>query len=382
MALASCASVVTRSEFDEREQVAARVLGFETVRFYGDGDGSEFRNRLAERLRNEIAVRGRGVLNGGYAEWLMLSGGGEDGAFGAGVLVGMTKMNQRRQYELVSGVSTGALIAPFAFLGPDYDPSLREVYTELGKDDILKFAGIGSIISGTSVFDTAPLRSVIAKHVDEEFLNKVAAEHRKGRRLYVVTTNLDAQRPVIWDMGAIAATNNPQRAELFHSVLLASASIPGVFPPVFIDADANGRKVQEMHVDGGTTMQVLTLPSTIDQNAPLARRFDRRRKTLYMLMNNKMSPSFDRVQTRTFSIAGRSLSTIIKAHGIQSIEIMYELARRNGARFQLTYIDPDFNAKLKEPFDKEYMGALFEYGYQRALNGRVWRDSPPGVQRP
>lgn len=373
----ACISSVSRAPYDESEHAAAQVSGFGDVRFFADGNGSAIARRLSERVRDEARAGGaRGSIN-----WLMLSGGGEDGAYGAGVLVGLTKAGRRPEFELVSGVSTGALIAPFAFLGSDYDESLRTVYTGLGKDDVIRFTSIINIIGGASVFDTAPLRAVIEQQVDEVLLDRVAAAHRRGRRLFVVTTHLDAQRPMIWDMGAIAATPSPRRSELFRDVLLASASIPGVFPPVFIDAEANGRALKEMHVDGGTTMQVLTLPAALNPRM-ISGASDGRRRNLYMLMNNKLSPSFDTIEDRTFKIAGRSLSTIIKYHGIQSIDIMYTLAQRFRASFNLTYIEPDFREKLPGPFDKKYMNALFDYGFQRAIAGRVWREAPPGVGRP
>ncbi|ADZ70550.1 patatin-like phospholipase family protein [Polymorphum gilvum] len=377
--LAACASVPQRATYDETQQAVATIDGFDDIRFYADDDGSAFRNRMIERVLAEVAAKGPDVLKRGSAEWLMISGGGEDGAFGAGLLVGLTDAGQRPQYELVSGVSTGALMAPFAFLGPHYDEQLRRIFTDIGKESVFKFAGLPSLVGGAAAMDTTPLRRTIDAQLTDRMLDEIAAAHRNGRRLYIVTTNLDAQRPVVWDMGKIAATPSPRRRALFLDVLLASASIPGLFPPVFIKAEANGVTIEEMHVDGGTTMQVLTLPTTISPGTARRPSVDRRKRTLYMLMNNSMQPRFDATRSRTFAIAGRSLSTIIKAHGVQSIQIMYDLARKHGAAFNVAYIESDFTKKLPAPFDEAYMEALFDYGYRRALEGRAWRDAPPGT---
>lgn len=375
--LSACMTMTERVAFDEQLQASAAIPGFQDIRFYADDDGTAFRDRMIERVMNEVAVKGVDVLKHGSTEWLMLSGGGEDGAFGAGVLVGLSATGQRPEYELVSGVSTGALIAPFAFLGPRYDDRLRRVYTEIGKESIFRIQ-IGGLVGGSAAFDTTPFRETLAREVSDAMLDEIAEAHRNGRRLFVVTTNLDAQRPVVWDMGRIAGTPSPNRRKLFLDVLLASASIPGLFPPVLIEAEADGKRFQEMHVDGGTTMQVLTLPTTISPDGEKRPAVDRRKRTLYMLMNNRMRPDFDTVRNRTFSIAGRSLSTMIKAHGLQSIQIMYDLAQRHDVAFRVAWVEDDFDEELPSPFDQAYMRTLFDYGYRRALEGNVWRDRPPG----
>lgn len=363
--------------FDADEQAAATVPGFENIRFYADDDGSNFRDRVIAQVKNQVAVGGMEVLNHGTVNWLMISGGGEDGAYGAGVMVGLTKTGKRPDFDMVSGVSTGALMAPFVFLGSAYDKELRSIYTEISRDQIFEVVGLRGIVGGAAAASSAPLRQTMEKKVTERMLDQIAAEHKKGRRLYVVTTNLDAQRPVVWDMGAIAATPSPKRRELFLDVLQASAAIPGVFPPVFITAKADGETFKEMHVDGGSTMQVLTLPTTIQSKTDRRASLDKRKRAVYILMNNTMQPRFEQTKSRTFSIAGRSLSTIIKRHGIQSIEIMYDIAKSRGVAFYVTYVGRDFDKELPEPFDREYMTALFDYGYQRALAGDVWHTKPP-----
>lgn len=377
LALASCASGPDRPLFNLAEEANPVVPGFEDIRFYADDDGTNFRDHVFAQVMNQVEVGGMGILKKGRSDWLMISGGGEDGAYGAGVMVGLTKAGKRPNFDLVSGVSTGALMAPFVFLGPSYDPQLKSIYTDIDSKQIFKVIGLRGILGGMSAASSAPLRATMEAMVSDKVLDEIAAQHRLGRRLYVVTTDLDAQRPVVWDMGAIAATPSQGRRKLFLDVLQASASIPGIFPPVFITAEADGQTFEEMHVDGGSTMQVLTLPTTIQSMEQSRRRLDKRKRALYILMNNTMRPRFEQTKTKTFSIAGRSLSTIIKRHGIQSIEIMYDITKARGFDFFVTYVGLDFTEDLPAPFDPVYMNALFDYGYQRALAGDVWRTAPP-----
>ena len=193
---------------------------------------------------------------------LALSGGGAEGAFGAGLLTGWTARGTRPQFTFVTGASAGALIAPFAFLGPTYDETLSSVFASGEMSNLLQFEGLSGLL-GTSLFKTAPLRDLIARHVGPEMLVAIAREHRAGRRLYVVTTNLDAQRSAIWDMGKIADSGDPSALELFRNVLTASASIPGVFSPVLIEVEGEGKQFAEMHVDGGVTTNVLIVPDAV-----------------------------------------------------------------------------------------------------------------------
>lgn len=236
---------------------------------------------------------------------LALSGGGSDGALGVGVLGGWTASGTRPEFDLVTGVSTGALTAPFAFLGPKYDPALKEVFTQSDTRDIAIMRPVRGLLGGDSLASNAPLAKGISHYVNEEFLAEVATEHRKGRRLLIGTTNLDAERPVIWDMGAIAASRRPESLELFRTVLLASAAIPAVFPSGFIKFSADGSTYEEMHVDGGATREVFLVPTQfmadqVDHSlniSPILRTF--------IIRNGHVSPEYKAVQARTVSIAGR-----------------------------------------------------------------------------
>src|SRR5262245_20144549 len=174
--------------------------------------------------------------------FLALSGGGDDGAFGAGLLVGWSARGNRPQFDMVTGVSTGALSTPFAFLGRDYDQNLTQLYTETSARDIFtKRPILIAAVASDSLTDNAPLRTMIEHYVDSTMVQKLAEEYGKGRLLFVLTTNLDQSRPVIWNIGAIAASNNPKARDLIIDVLLASASIPAIFPPVMLDVTVDGQ---------------------------------------------------------------------------------------------------------------------------------------------
>ena len=183
---------------------------------------------------------------------LTLSGGGANGAYGAGLLNGWSEEGSRPVFKIVTGVSTGALIAPMVFLGSEYDGKLKEFYTTISSKDIFKKKGILGIIGGNSLASTKPLAHRIAKGVDESFLQAVADAHSQGRRLYIGTTNLDSQRLVVWDMGAIASSGDKGALELFRKIMLASASIPVIFPPVYIDVEADHPMAEDIVINAKT----------------------------------------------------------------------------------------------------------------------------------
>ena len=246
--LAGCAT--PRIPYTSQEDNVAEPLGIAGLRFWADGPNGAYR-WAGRHPRAVLAARTPG------ASWLALSGGAEDGAYGAGVLSGWTKSGTRPQFSVVSGVSTGALIAPLAFLGPSYDGELRALYRETPADQLYRSYGPFGI-AGSSLYDSGPLRTLVEQYMNPQTMAEIAREHRKGRRLYVITTNLDVQRGLIWDMGAIASTGHPGALKLMQDVLMASASPPGLFAPVKIEVEANGRRFEEMHVDGAITEQLFT----------------------------------------------------------------------------------------------------------------------------
>lgn len=318
----------------------------------------------------------------GTGSYLSISGGGDNGAFGAGLLAGWTKRGDRPDFSLVTGVSTGALIAPFAYLGPQYDDVLQYVYTQVTPDMIFKKRGLMAAVFEDSIGDTTPLYQLISQYVNEEFLQKVAYEYReRGRWLLVGTTNVDAGVPVVWNMGKIAAIGTPEALDLFRRVMLASASIPGAFPPVMFDAVLNGESYHEMHVDGGASMQVFLYPSAAAEQAKEKRIARRKDLQAYIIRNSRLDNGWQEIERKTMSIVGRSISQLIQAQGIGDIYRIYQTTQQDHVGFNLAFIGPDFRAVHREEFDTEYMRALYKYAYDRAINGYPWSHEPPGLKR-
>jgi predicted acylesterase/phospholipase RssA len=175
-------------------------------------------------------------------ELLSVSGGGENGAFGAGLLCGWSAQGTRPVFELVTGVSTGALIAPFAFLGSSYDPQLRNVFTGHSPDDVLVNRSFSAAIFDDAMADNSPLFRTISSYVNEAMLADIAAAYDSGRLLLLGTTDLDAQLPVIWNIGAIAKSSHPRALDTMRRIMLASAAIPGAFPPPHMHRRGTHRK--------------------------------------------------------------------------------------------------------------------------------------------
>jgi len=305
---------------------------------------------------------------------------GEDGAFGAGLLVGWSDAGTRPMFDLVTGVSSGALIAPFAFLGREHDGQLREIFTKYGRKDIFTY-NVSGVIEGSALADDAPLARLIEKYVDAAFLQEIARERAKGRVLLIGTTNLDTQRPVMWDMGRIAMSNDREAIVLFRKILLASATLPGVFPPVRIQVRVGGQNYDELHVDGGVTRQVFIAPSIIssvshDQKSGKGTAKPR----LFVIRNGKIDPEWQSVHENVVSITQRSISTLIKNQGIGDLYRIYSVTRRDGIDFNLASIPADFGETSDEPFDQKYMIALFDRGYDLASRNYSWVKAPPGME--
>jgi hypothetical protein len=377
--LAGCAAAIARNPVPASLEGDAQVVGMgpTTIRFWGDqlppNADALVREKWAQTraARPELA-RGRPVVN-----FLALSGGGSDGAFGAGVLGGWTASGKRPEFDLVTGVSTGALTAPFAFLGPKYDTALKEVFTQSNTKDIAIAQPIRGLLGGDSLASNAPLAKVVAYYVNDAFLAEVAAEYRKGRRLLIGTTNLDAERPVIWDMGAIATSGTPEALDLFRKVLLASAAIPAVFPPGFVKVAAGGAVYDEMHVDGGATREVFLVPTQF-----MAKRVDSRLginpiRRAYIIRNGHVSPEYKAVKAKTLSIAGRAVASLIKSQGVGDLYELFVFCKKNGIDYNLAYIPGDFRDTSTQAFDPVYMTKLYDLGYRMAQAGYPWKKTPP-----
>jgi Patatin-like phospholipase len=311
---------------------------------------------------------------------LALSGGGDNGAFGAGVLCGWTQHGDRPRFKLVTGISTGALIAPFALLGSDYDDNLK-AYTMVTQAEIFRRQSLLNALWRESLADTRPLAKLIAKYIDEPILQAVAREHNKGRRLFIGTTQLDAQRLVIWNMGAIAASGHPDALKLFRQIILASASIPGFFPPQYLKVEAGGRKYEEMHVDGGTMAQVILYEAALKPFAEkenlMEIKLAGRPKVLYIIRNGRIRPTWDKVRPRLVPIASRAIDTLIKVQGVGDLYRLKAFAHRDNMDFNLAAIPRDFPPAPGDMFNQEYMNRLFELGFETARQGYPWKKYPP-----
>ena len=380
--LAGCAGPTVdelRAPVPEPLVATANVPGYYSlIRFWGD-DASAITPAVIKTTSAQFMAAAK--IDPGIdpldRKFLSVSGGGSNGAFGAGLLVGWTASGARPQFDIVTGISTGSLIAPFAFLGPAYDGSLREAYTEVTGKDLYKKKGILSIVGSDSIADNTPLRRLVEKYVTDQLLADVAREHGKGRRLLVGTTNIDAERPVIWDMGAIASSGKPGRKQLFRDILVASASIPGMFPPIRLNVVADGKRYDELHVDGGTSNQAFLFPSNFSPKNVDKQLGAKRKRTLYIIRNGKVTPEWSAVKPRLASIAGKSISSLIKTQGIGDLYRMYANARRDGIAFNAIWVPASFNMKEKEPFDQAYMRTLFNLGYEMGKGGIPWSQLPP-----
>jgi Patatin-like phospholipase len=336
-----------RPPFGLEDEADALVLGMPDARAWGDSE-DEFARLLPK-------------MDG---PWLAMSGGGSDGAYAAGLLTGMTKAGNRPEFAVVTGASIGALIAPYAFLGPRYDEELQKQFTTITAGDIFEDRP-----TSDSLMDSWPLKRTIEKRVTPQLLADIAAEHRRGRRLLAVTTNLDAGRRVVWNLGAIAARGDDKALALFRAVLLASASIPGIFPPVVIEAEAHGKVFQELHNDGTITAPFFIAPESMLAGTGTVHLPT---KQLYVIANAKLSQQFDVTTMQTVGVLGRSISLALQS-GLR-IELLLTLAaaQKQGIGLSVAQIDEEFQHPARGAFDPEYMKALFDFAVEQAKKGKTF----------
>jgi predicted acylesterase/phospholipase RssA len=360
-------------------QAQAEVVGLPGVR-YTEASMPDFLRDAEASARRELEQRAKAGETGPLppAHFLAISGGGDNGAFGAGLMNGWTASGTRPEFKLVTGVSTGALIAPFAFLGQKYDPVLKEIYTGISSKDVLEERNFLAAVLADAMADNAPLWSLTKKYITEQLLQEIAAEYARGRLLFVGTTNLDARQGVIWNMGKIAASGHPGALQLFRSILIASAALPGAFPPVFIDVEAKGQRYQEMHVDGGASAQVFVYPTKYQLAERAAAIGMQRERHLYVVRNARLDPDWAHVERRTMSIAARAITSLIQTQGKGDVFRIFAVAQRDQVDFNLAYIPETFKVGHKEEFDNPYMRQLFQLGYDLSKNGYDWVKQPPG----
>jgi predicted acylesterase/phospholipase RssA len=372
-----CASMPRLNAVPSSLTAEAEIPGMPGVRYMPGG--TDFLKIAIEGLQREQNYLASQSHEGPLppVAYLAISGGGDNGAFTAGLLNGWTEKGTRPEFKLVTGISTGALIAPFAFLGPKYDATLKEVFTTLSPKDVIAPRNFIAGILGDAMASNTPLWKLTRKSVNADLLKTIAAEYAKGRYLLVGTADLDARRPIVWDMGKIASYGSSQALDLFVSIMIASASIPAQFPPVMIDVEADGKRYQEMHVDGGTMAQVFAYPTALrTENAAVAG--NTRQRTLYVVRNAQVDPDWAQVERRTLSIAGRAVASLIHTQGVGDLYRIYAATQRDGVDFNLAFIPASFNAPHKEEFDNAYMRELYDVGRSMALTDFPWLKTPPG----
>lgn len=362
-----------------------QMQGFTGIRAWGDVPSKTLAKSATDSIKQELAAN-HGKLKP-EIDALALSGGSQDGAFGAGLLCGWTKAGNRPQFKLVTGISTGALIAPFAFLGSAYDGKLKEVYTNISDDDIYKsysaftiLLSFAHIISIPSLTDNKPLAKLIDRVIDAPMLKAIAAEHLKGRRLLVGTSEMYSQRLVIWDMGAIAASGSPNALSLFRKVLLASSALPVTFPPQMLKVVARGKQYDEMHVDGGVEVQVMLFENAIVPFSTQSKLLNGQRhvRRLYIVRNQTLHPIWENVKPQLKYIAVRSIDSLITSQGIGDLYRLYTYTQRDNIEYNLAYVPENFREKPNAMFDKTYMNKLFALGYHLGKSGYQWSHYPYG----
>ncbi len=385
VALTGCATLL-RDPVPTELAATATVPGMPGVRAWAGQASpamqSDLQKSFAQESRQAFPVAADGTIR--YAH-LALSGGGANGAFGAGFLSGWSSTGARPLFKIVTGVSTGALIAPFAFLGTTYDSALKEFYTTSRSRDIFAQASMFGMISqlffGEALADTRPLASLIAQHVDAEFLRQVAQAHDAGRRLYIGTADLDSMQFVVWNMGLIARSDRPEALSLFRRVMLASASIPIAFPPVFFDVEANGQHYDEMHVDGGVGAFVFFSGGLFSTSAARAQAaVGPARDDIYVIHNGQLAPVASPTPRTVRAIATRVLDTSGRTAVVGDLFRIYVAAQDEGAGYHWITIPQGFDLRGNEVFDPVLMSALYELGYRQAIAGGGWRTRPPGLE--
>jgi hypothetical protein len=360
----------------------ATVLGVPNERFFpAEAAGqAALQREFAAAVQRQMTVRGLPPTAPlPELDLLGISGGGENGAFGAGLLNGWTERGGRPNFFLVTGISTGALSAPFAFLGSAWDPQLKSVYTDITLADVMVQRGFTAVIWNDGMADNSPLFRTISRYIDEALLAEIGRAYDSGRLLLIGTSNLDAQMPVIWNIGAIARSGHPKALDTIRRILLASSALPGAFSPVLFDVTLDGQAFQELHVDGGAFAQVFLYPPSVSQfrQERLARRQPVAPARAWIIRNGRLDPEWASVDRRTISIANRAVAAMISSAGYQDVRRIYVGAERDGVDYNLAFIGRDFTVEYDKPFEQSYMRPLFEYGRQRALRGDAWAKRPP-----
>ncbi|MFN3523886.1 MAG: patatin-like phospholipase family protein [Phenylobacterium sp.] len=370
------ASTPKRSLFSTRlpappAGVRAEIAGFEGVRLTIDeAEGSLV--AAADRL----ALPAPGAEAEAF-DILAISGGAAGGAFGAGVLVGLTKARARPKFAIVTGVSTGALLAPFAFLGPEWDERLTHAYTGGYAAGALSLTRLAPAFGG-GMFNAAALESLIDPFIDAALMEAVAREHALGRRLLVSTTDLDRQKTCMWDMGEIASRGGPQAAALFRDILVASASMPGIFPPRRFTCQADGVVYEEMHVDGGVAAPLFIMPEPLLRWHELGQRLAGGR--IYVIVNTVLEQAPHTTHANLASILIRSFETMLRFSYRNALGAAATFCAAHGLPLSATAIEDDPANGSMLNFDTDAMRRIFDAAVERAQRPDLWSTPAPRPQ--
>jgi len=359
---------------------SANIAGIEQVRDWGETHSTYFQNDFIKSEQQHRESYPELYTNpDSTIDILSISGGGSKGAYGIGLLNGWDDSGDLPSFRLVTGISTGALIAPFAFLGGDYLDFVAKFYTNISDEDIYKKKSLLNIIYSDSLASSLPLQTLVRENINEELIKKVAEEHKKGRRLFIGTTNLDAKRLVIWNMGHIAEIGDERAIELFQNIMLASAAIPVALPPVYISMEANGEVYDEMHVDGGASVEVFFYGAILDIESGVKTLGieDIPKVRLFIIRNSIIQPEYKSVNPRIIDIASKAMTNLIGSQGIGDLYRIYTISQRDGFEFNLATLPDDYNYQSKAQFDPVEMDTLYEMGYEAAKNGYPWKKYPP-----
>jgi hypothetical protein len=363
----------------------AEIPGFPSVRAWSGQISKEFQADIIRSGREEPEAEFPRDENGiPIRNALALSGGGSNGAFGAGFLNGWSANGTRPDFKVVTGISTGALIAPFAFLGSEFDEQLKQAYTTTRTENILQKLNIFKILfKSEALTSTVPLSQLVQERITADMVRAVAEKHDQGHRLYIGTTHMDAQRLVVWSMGLIAKSQSAGALDLFHKVILASTSIPVAFPPVLIEVELDGNRCDEMHADGGTLTQVFFYGGIIDIKAARREAYGYDFKPaggIYIIRNGQVIPEPQNIDRNLAEISGRIIDSMIKAAVVGDLYRIYAFTQRDGMDFHYVDIPDDYESRSMEFFDKEEMNRLFEVGNQLAQSDTPWKSTLPGFE--
>jgi predicted patatin/cPLA2 family phospholipase len=375
--LVGCGVLHVRNPLPEQLVDTARPVGYVDVRDWGDHFSPVLQRSVEAALKEES--RPGNSLGQTPIQYLALSGGGMNGAFGAGFLCGWSAHGSRPTFDFVTGISAGALLAPFAFLGPDQDAALREIHANLRPTDLFRRKGLLRLLRDDSALDTTPLRELLKRYVTREMMESIAREHARGRRLWIGTANLDARRPVIWDMGTIASSSRSDALELFIQVMMASSALPGAFPPVYFSVEAGGRTYDELHVDGGVGRQAFAYGPVLhldEIRRALGDSVRVRPAELFIIRNGDLGTHYDPVKPKALPILMNSLRSLTHQQAEGDFYRMFVYAERDKCQYNLTGIPRDYVRGSFKDFDPGEIKRLFALGEQMGQTGGCWIHTP------